>query len=369
MNAGMRSILRVPNMLVQRIRGTDNQSMAISLQMPSLAAEHVSFELSPMTEAAQSWHVLTTPGHHALQVPWVRQCRELPADLRGEMRHWSWVVREYVPALFEAGAGYLDRRYSEERQAVGELPLDQVSRDLVAAARHNQAGPYWIGRARDDPGQVLEEILQIVDAYWDAAFADEWTRLEPQLLDAVTAAGRAMPGGVLPMLAGLAPAVRLDVHRRTVVLDLPHDHEVVVADRSPLRLTPSFYAWPHVRVTCEKPWALRLTYPVVPPSPHARRTEPAQLLAGLRALAAGHRLEIVRLLGGEARSTQELAGLLGLSESAVSRHLKMLLDAGVLGVRREGYYVLYEVQHDRLIDLAHEIHQLGAPPPPEDARH
>ena len=29
--------------------------------------------------------------------------------------------------------------------------------------------------------------------------------------------------------------------------------------------------------------------------------------------------------------------------------------------RREGYYVLYEVQGDRLIDLAYDIRHLGSP--------
>lgn len=102
-------------------------------------------------------------------------------------------------------------------------------------------------------------------------------------MDAVTDAGKALPAGVLAMLGGLAPALRVDVPQRLVLIDRPHHHYVDVGERGPFRLTPSFYAWPHVRITCEEPWALRMTYPVVPPSPHARRTEPAQLLAGLRA--------------------------------------------------------------------------------------
>jgi len=328
--------------------------------MPPVAAEHVSFELSALAEAVHSWHALVEPGHHALQVPWVRRCRDLPVNLRVELRQWAWVVREYVPALFEAGAGLLDRGYSDERRLVAELPLDQVGPDLAEGAMRNGAGPEWDRRVRDDPGGMLASILRILDDYWAEAFAVEWERLEPQLLDAVTETGKTLPAGVMAMLGTLAPALRLDVPRRLVLIDRPHDHDVEVAERGPLRLTPSFYAWPHVRVTCDELWALRLSYPMVPPSPHARRTQPAQLLAGLRALAADQRLEIVRLLSQEARSTQELAGLLGLSGPAVSRHLKLLLDAGVLRARREGYYVLYEVQGDRLIDLAYDIRHLGS---------
>ena len=328
--------------------------------MPPLAAEHVSFALSPLAEAVHSWHVLVAPGHHALQLPWVRACRELPAELRGALRTWGWVVRDYVPALFEAGAGTLDHTFAEERDLVAALPPDRVARDLAEAVLVNAGNdPALLARVDADPVGVLAEILDLVDRYWAEAFAAEWQHLEPQLLDAIAAAGRALPGGVLPLLRELTPAIRLDPRHHLVHLDRPHDHEIDVAERGPLRLSPSFYTWPHVRVTCDEPWPLRLTYPVVPPSPHARRQEPAELLAGLRALGAPPRLEIVRLLGWQARSTQELAGLLGLSGAAISRHLKLLLDAGLVRTRREGYYVLYELVGDRLLTLGHEVRRLA----------
>jgi DNA-binding transcriptional ArsR family regulator len=335
-------------------------SFVITLRMPPLAAEHVSFELSPLAEAVHSWHVLATPGHHALQLPWVRACRELPTDLRVALKQWGWVVRDYVPALFEAGAGTLERGFAEERALVAALPAYRIARDLSEAVLVNAGNdPALLARVEADPAGMLAEILDLLDRYWAEAFAAEWRHLEPQLLDAIAAAGQALPGGVLPLLRELAPAIRLDPRRHLVHLDRPHDHEVDVAERGPLRLTPSFYTWPHVRVTCDDPWPLRLTYPVVPPSPHARRQEPAALLAGLRALAAPPRLEIVRLLGRQARSTQELAGLLGLSGAAISRHLKLLLDAGLVRTRREGYYVLYEVVGDRLLALGYEVRGLA----------
>lgn len=331
----------------------------ITLRMPLDAAEHLSFELSPLAEAVHSWHVLIAPGHHALQLPWVRRCRELPTDLRVALRKWGWVVRDYVPALFEAGAGHLDRSYAEERGLVASLPATYIAGDLSEAILVNAGNdPGLLASVAADPGAVLAEILDLLDRYWEVAFAAEWRNLEPKLLDAVGDAGRALPSGVLTLLQELVPAIRLDVPRRRVLLDRPHDHEVDVAESGPLRLMPSFYAWPHVRVTCDEPWTPRLTYPVVPPSPHARRQRPTEMLGGLRALGAQPRLEIVRLLSAEPRSTQELAGMLGLSGAAVSRHLRQLLDAGLVRTRREGYYVLYEVVTHRLVALGQAIRDL-----------
>lgn len=326
--------------------------------MPPDAAEHVSFELSALAEAVHSWHALTAPGHHALQLPWVRRCRDLPAELRNDLRRLSWVVRDYVPALFEAGAGHLDRTFAEEVEIVRALPAREIARDLSEAVLVNESNdPELRRRVKKEPRRVLDEILAVLTSYWEVAFSKEWEHLEPQLLDTVADAGTALPEGVLPLLRQLAPAIRLDVRRRLVLLDRPHDHRVEVAERGPLRLTPSYYAWPHVRVTCEEPWPLRMTYPVVPPNPQSR--ESVELSSGLRALGGQSRLDIIRLLAEEPRSTQELSGLLGLSGAAVSRHLKLLLDAGLVQTRREGYYVLYEVVGQRLIDLAYDLRILA----------
>ncbi|RSM70113.1 hypothetical protein DMB66_09650 [Actinoplanes sp. ATCC 53533] len=136
---------------------------------------------------------------------------------------------------------------------------------------------------------------------------------------------------------------------------------LVAAEHVSFELSPlaeAVHSW-HVLVTpghhaLQLPWVRGCR-----PSSHARRQEPTELLGGLRALGAQPRLEIVRLFGAQPRSTQELSGLLGLSGAAVSRHLRQLLDAGLVRTRREGYYVLYEVVAHRLVALGQAIRGLG----------
>jgi DNA-binding transcriptional ArsR family regulator len=335
----------------------------ITLRMPASAAEHVRFELSPLAELVHSWHALTAPEHHALQLPWVRRCGDLPAGLRADLREWSWVVRDQVPALFEAGAGGLTPSFANELDQVAALPVERVVEDLTKAIPPD-ADPAGerLARVRAEPAAVLNELLEVIERYWRVAFAEEWRRLEQRMLDAVAEAGASMPAGVLPLLSALVPAARVDQRSRTVALDHPHSHRVHrvnVAERGPLHLTPSFFAWPHVRVTCDEPWPLRLTYPVVPPSPGGRRTRPADVLGRLRALAAQPRLDILKLLRERPRSTQELSGLLGMSGAATSRHLRQLLDADLVRTQRQGYYVLYRVAPRTLDELAAQLVTLG----------
>ena len=56
------------------------------------------------------------------------------------------------------------------------------------------------------------------------------------------------------------------------------------------------------------------------------------------------RLQILRLVAEQPRSTEELAPLVGLSESGLSKHLSALTDAGLLSTRRQGWYVLYRLE-------------------------
>ncbi len=74
-----------------------------------------------------------------------------------------------------------------------------------------------------------------------------------------------------------------------------------------------------------------------------------------RALADDTRRNIIRLLLGHSYCVSELARALEVSESAVSQHLKVLKDAGLLTGERRGYYMHYDIDRQKLRALAREI--------------
>jgi ArsR family transcriptional regulator len=78
-----------------------------------------------------------------------------------------------------------------------------------------------------------------------------------------------------------------------------------------------------------------------------------ELVEILKALSDPTRMKIVRVLGGHGHSlcVNALAGRLGITQSAVSQHLRILRRAGLVSGERNGYFVHYEVNKDRLREL------------------
>lgn len=79
------------------------------------------------------------------------------------------------------------------------------------------------------------------------------------------------------------------------------------------------------------------------------------VMAGrFKALGDLTRLQIIYLLAtdsGGAPGVSELAARLKISQPAVSQHLKILKSEGLVDSRREGFYVYYTINRDRIIEF------------------
>src|ERR1043166_4169289 len=71
-----------------------------------------------------------------------------------------------------------------------------------------------------------------------------------------------------------------------------------------------------------------------------------------RALADEARVRIVEMLSHKERCVCELEEVLGIAQSRLSFHLKVLKDAGLLADRKEGRWMYYNLQRDTLDQIA-----------------
>jgi DNA-binding transcriptional ArsR family regulator len=68
-------------------------------------------------------------------------------------------------------------------------------------------------------------------------------------------------------------------------------------------------------------------------------------------VAESSRRQILDLLRERARPVGELVRLLGLSQPGVSKHLRLLREAGLVRVRRDGQRRWYELEAEPLAEL------------------
>ncbi len=345
----------------------------IRIAMAEHAEEHVALAISPLLECVLSLHVLLGPKHHALQHDWVRRMRGLDPALRREIGRNGFVWREQIPDAFLPTADGAPESFDEELARFRRLPpevlLDALGRPLVD---HGGRGSRNMPAARsaalrraatlgnparsaaaalfDNPAGFAERLSELLDRYWATAFEAEWARIAEPLEQSIIDAGRTLAGtGVWPVLGRLPAHCRVDREQRELRIDLPHDHRVEVSAGNPLLLCPSFFVWPHLRVNCDPPWPLTIVYAT---ADLARQVEPRipqpDLLRTLRALADDTRLRVLKLIAEHPRTTQELEPLVGLSRAGLSKSLRRLAEAGLVSTKRDGYYVVYSLDPDRI---------------------
>ncbi len=78
----------------------------------------------------------------------------------------------------------------------------------------------------------------------------------------------------------------------------------------------------------------------------------------LKALGDPRRFRLLTILSERSCCVGALARLTGLSEPAVSQHLKLLREAGLICGIRIGYYTHYRVEKDALEQVIKELEQL-----------
>jgi DNA-binding transcriptional ArsR family regulator len=69
------------------------------------------------------------------------------------------------------------------------------------------------------------------------------------------------------------------------------------------------------------------------------------------AIAQPNRREILRLLAAGERSAGDVASRFAITQPAISQHLKVLKETGLVSERREGTRRLYSLRPDGLADL------------------
>jgi DNA-binding transcriptional ArsR family regulator len=348
--------------------------MAVTVSVREADAARVVFAVSVLAELTAALHVLARPDHHPAHADWVAATTtRLPEPIAAETRSLAFLWRPYHASFLLPAPDRLGAELGVELDGITALPVDRFAEEAAyplrgggprAELRGLLASPPLQQRVRTyarargggeaaaaeqllaDPSTFRLRLRRLLEACNDAFFGDEWSRLRATLAaDAQRRRDVLARQGVYAALESLSPAARADPDRARVVLDKVH-HGVIDAAARPVHALPTAFGWPHLIVQDHPDWPAYILYPLPSGGPAAAPPEIRVVERRLAALADPVRLRLCRSLAREARSTLELAAISGMAAPTVSRHLKALRDAGLVRTRRQGHFVLYELDID-----------------------
>ena len=224
----------------------------------------------------------------------------------------------------------------------------------------------------NDPAACHARFADFLSRYWACCLSHLWPRLEGYFQRDIASRGRILfQEDVAAVFADLSADVHVEAGGERVVIYRPgsaddgSDYEMTFAESEQILLSPSYFIWPHLPVhtirmgDVTRVNATAITYSVQEIQDEVQAPVPPQkLLDLLRAIGDMTRLQILQLLSEKSRATSEVATLIGISEAAVSKHLKQLQRAGWVVSKRQSYYVIYSVERGPLIDLMAGIEQI-----------
>lgn len=297
----------------------------------------------PVWEFCFSMHVLAEPEHHIYREKWVRKMEEKFPELIDRIRIYSehtcqWTMFIDVPD------------WREMRQL-------EIPDFLMTLKRKNVCE--W-NRITEPLGKKIssqerKEIFEIFKDYYEQAFRKEEVLLRPYLIRALEQEKECcIKEGIWKWCKTIHE--RMKVEKDQIRYLKNRDFVYQKKDIHTIYITASTFLEPHLWLyhnddELEVVKSIRVEQPE---SYHL----PEQMILVLKALGDESRLNIVRLLFRGVKTTGDLAGKLGLSEAAVSKHLKMLSRAHLVTKEAKGHYMEYSLNLEVIDFIPYTLYEI-----------
>lgn len=208
-----------------------------------------------------------------------------------------------------------------------------------------------------DPDELKRRTLRLIDGFWQHGYGEVYESELPNLRRAVRHA-ESLAHPVVQVAFS-----ELTGHR------LPDEVAAHLADVERVTFCPSIHLGSFVQYIFYQPELILYFNPetvlATSDAPRRRMRESGSQLSapaaltGLKAIADPTRLKIIAMLREREHYAQEIVGKLGISQSAVSRHLSTLESANIVTVRPTHGMKYYAIDVDYLRGLSEFISGLG----------
>jgi DNA-binding transcriptional ArsR family regulator len=351
--------------------------MVVALNLSGVGRGDVAAGVSPLAELMASLHVLAEPDHHPESRTWAAKVMDgVPEGLRADLFRFSPLWARYRTRLFYPLDGRVDRAMEDEIAALAAMDDDRFL-SLVANGILGRGAPLrgadevlsdreWVAYSEHrsfsrgdlahslvrDPVRFRGDLIGVLESCIDAFFLADWESNSPRLIATAAALTDRLDQeellSVVESLSGMASARGSST---TVFFDKLQAASLTVGGEG-LLLIPSLRGWPHLMIKTDPGLPVVVHFPIVG---DLRPQSQVEIRKRLLVLAEPGRWELCRHLIGESITTTELSIRTGLSAPAVSRHLRVMREAGLISSQRDGRQVFHRVHPSLIIELGRDV--------------
>lgn len=337
-----------------------SMSMSVALSFLALAEEYEGFDQSiySMYSALQSdlkhdIRTLFKPFSNVLLFDGLLQDQADIDDIAGFI---GWIAQLPTERIDESNLTCLRNlaAYAKLDDQHISASLLRDSEAIASQLRESLIGLEYLQTHADEvaqlirhPEQLRATLLYIVTRFWDRHFKTDyprWSALEQHSID-------------LLQQEPFSGRFREDFHRITG-RDYPESVPPIEGVRHAIFI-PSCFTGPYLSVDAllGDSDTISVVYNCRPTGTSGRSTHVPveELFAPLKALADETRLEILDVLVGRELYAQQIVDQMNISQSAVSRHLRLMVACGILRMRKQEGMKFYSVNSETLSSLGETI--------------
>lgn len=304
---------------------------------------NVRFAFSPLLETTISYYTLYYPNRNMIYDNWADETQRAIHGLEFSFMDAVILPRHYMADFLTPTPTQPRTDFAAELQAVLATPPDIVRdnvRYVIELDGESEIRNYFLAY----PSEALHCLVEEMRLYWQRALSAHWSRILAVLENDVLYRARMLAvEGTESVLHSLDKRVRYEPG--LLLLDKEYkskrakDYSVQIDDNL-LYLIPSVFSYESLSWQTTQPWHPALYYGTR--GTGLWHTIPQQNNAALEITLGEARARILMTLGDPA-STGELARRLHLTDGAISQHLTLLRQAGLVESQRRGYRVYHRL--------------------------
>lgn len=202
--------------------------------------------------------------------------------------------------------------------------------------------------------ELKDDLRDLLKIYWSEVFKEVWENIQISIDKTIDSAGYEcrMLGDVSRYVANIHKDIKVSKGNIYIQKDVPYVIELDKIEK--VHIFPSTFSGEELLIDIFGQ-SLVIYYNLNLRDLKQIGAEGKNLCRIFKILGDDTRLKIAKLLWGAPATTQYLSGMLGMSPSTVSAHLKVMKDEGLLTNKSIKKFVYYEINQEALTEIGNRL--------------